>query len=325
MVDPISGESHEVETVPLELLPKSLTKLRIGSGSRHFFVSGSCSSLFPPHLKSFDALHLKLAPNAAKQLPASLTFLSTYHFYEQLCEHLPQGLTSLSFSNVLLSPKTIQGLPKSLTELNSRFSTCKEGEEYWIDFKTGEKEKVLLSSLPEYSVHKDYATYFAYLPPNLTSVELMNFVELQDGFIQNQNFSNLLSLTLSRIDQLTDDCVPKLNRHLTHLDVSPSAKITGKCFKSLPRSLTILYLRHSSSIFDEDIQHLPRTLQQLWIDQATHLSNACVRDFPVRCYLIYLSKNTKITQQCIPDLPMQAGTFVGANWTRMNGKVKEQQ
>ena len=314
----------QAETCPLELLPKSLTKLHIDALPMHEppkFVSGPCSSLFPPHLKSFDAPTIILAPNAAKQLPSSLTHLSTCQFYEELCEHLPQGLTSLTFNKVLLSPKTIQCLPKSLTKLHSLDTHVSESKSKggWIDCTSG--KMIPFSSLPEYSVHKDYASYFGYLPPNLTFVDLYNFGELQDDFIQNQNFSNLLSLTLRGIDQLTDACIPLLNRHLTWLDVGSSPHITGKCFKSLPRSLTHVRL-DSSSIFDEDIQHLPRTLKVIYLSSAIELSDACIRDFPTGCEVLDISQNLKITQLCIPDLPRSMRSFWLAKWRWSYGRLK---
>lgn len=323
VVDPTTGEDELVDICPIDLLPKSLTKIHIGGHycGTDFFVSGSSLSLFPPHLKSFDAQYLKLAPNAAKQLPSSLTHLCTRSFYEQLSEHLPEGLTSLTSHNALLSPKAIKCLPKSLTKLCSFLSTSYSGEGEWFDYTTG---KIVLSSLlPEYPIHLDYASYLASLPTNLTSLDLYHYSELGTDFMECR-FPNLLRLALWG-PKLTDASIPLLNRHLTFLQLRPAENITGKSFKDLPKSLTFLGLDTSSSIFDEDIQHLPRTLKFIGIRSATQLSDACVRDFPRGCKQINIRNNTLITPLCVPDLPLTMSScqraFSVGKWTLSCGKV----
>lgn len=315
-IDPISGATHRVRTYPLELLPKSLTKLSIGDifEIEPLLVPGSSPSLFPPHLKSLDASGLILGPDAAKQLPSSLTYLSTCNFYEQLSEHLPEGLTHLKYRHALPSPKAIKYLPKALTCFDSGFPL---NQEECFDFKTG--KMVPIPSFPEFSV-----SCFACLPANVTSLTLWGYKDLNDDFFKNQNLPNLLSLNFSG-DDLSDTSIPLLNRHMTSLNIGTASRITGKCFKDLPRTLTQLTLDGSSSIFDEDIPHLPSVLKYIIIDSATHLSDACIRDFPRSCKNIRIGKNEKISQRCIPDLPLIMASyreaFIVAKWSLSLGQM----
>jgi len=63
------GGIHQGNTIPLELLPKSITELSIAGEYRQtWFVSGCSSSLFPPRLTSFKAPCLHLSPNGCGRL-----------------------------------------------------------------------------------------------------------------------------------------------------------------------------------------------------------------------------------------------------------------
>lgn len=337
VVDTTNGIIREVKTYPFELLPKSLTSFKfyvedISDFSYGLYLevdsdpTSKSNPIFPPNLRTLQAQDLYFSPNAAKQLPASLTELQIENLSEAMVEYLPKRLTHLTVIQTLISPKLISLLPKSLFVLQLHYAQ----HSHWFDFNTG--EGIPLSECPEFPIHKrlsaiDWRMDVSF-PPNLTALKLVNFRDFGDS-PRNFNLFNLLTLDLSTLEQFSDTDALSLSCHLTELNLSRCSQVMGKWFPVLPRSLLRLELRCASHINDDDIQHLPRTLEVAFLCDATSLTDRCIVDFPRHLRMLDLSNNTLITQKCIPDLPYPIRwphnyfSLQLARWRIKNGKIQQ--
>lgn len=320
IVNPITGTTHPVKTVPLEDLPRSITHLEMHNGlDRAYIVPSEARPLFPPQLTTLRSTYFFLSPAAIQQLPASVKNLTIANLCERGCEHLPRGLTSLKVQCTWMSPNFLKLLPRSLNFLSLWKASSTDG---WFDYNTGENLRSI-SLLPEFSRYEGLQSDLVWqdkhaLPPALNTLYLDNCSNLGD-LIANQSLPNLLMLS-SDATKFTDLAIPLLNRQLTSLILPFSAQISGKCFPFLPRSLVILALDYSSAIYDSDIQHLPRTLKVAYLSSAIELTNACISSFPRHLVTLVLLQNSNITKVCLPDLPysirasLSPPSFLAQNW-----------
>lgn len=333
---PKANDNHEIPVIPFETLPQSvrhLTVMNVSLPNAIFCGPPSNTALppyFPTHLTYLNIARFHLSPGAAKQLPSSLTHLQVSGICEKICELLPTGLLQLMAYHTLVSQNLFKFLPKSLTYL---YLTCAADYDPWFNYSTGETIDSI-SKLPEYNTHENYGGNIDWskirLPPNLTQLNLVEFVDLTDSFIMEQRLPNLLFFNLRETVYFTDLSIPYLSRHLSTLDLASSSDISGKCFKLLPRSLIWLNLNASVSIFDSDIQHLPRTLQQLHLDDAVELTDSCVLDLPPNLEKLSVASNKNISPSSFPNMPYRLHSrhpphyysVTAANWAVFRGTVK---
>jgi len=317
---------------PLETLPRSITHLETSAHKPTLWYPPSDISLptyFPPRLTTLNIAMNHLSPEGAKLLPSSILSLHLANLCEQICKHLPKGLTSLKARSVLVGPNLIKLLPKSLTRLRMTYPLQ---DDLWIDYNTGINLK-RVSKRPEYPAHQEYCRSENWgsdiFPPNLIRLVFhWHCYGVGDSFLEKQKLPNLLELKLDKTCHITNRYIPHLNPHLVSLVIG-SPSITGECFRHLPRSLTHLKLE-TSSIQDSDIQHLPRGLKTLYMDDANDLTSCCVADFPDLVYLS-LYENFEIEQSSLPNFPYtlrsrQLGITVRlATWYIDDGEVVEEE
>ena len=325
------GVHHEVDSIPFDYFPRSITSLRLVGGKFFCGPPTTCDgSYFPPQLTHLDISDIQLSPETAKLLPSSLTFLVIRNLCERVCEHLPNTIKTLSSSSTLLTPNLIKFLPKSLTSLHLRVPLS---DDIWYDYNTGRKMDSVQQH-PQYSIQKDcLSPSFDWkdhspLPSTLTKLHIYYAHELGDTFLQHQQLPNLTELNLRDSKHLTDLSIHHLPQHLTYLNLESSSNVSGKSFKFLPRGLTYLNLSNSESIFDCDIEHLPRTLKRAYLNHAIHLSDICIPDLPPHLEWLYMKFNSQISTSCFPKLPYSlrspqiSQSVEFANWEVYSGVLK---
>lgn len=297
----------DVHTVPLQLLPRSITHLEFQDPSWSFqttiptFIAEG-ENILPPSLKTLIAPAVILWGNTIKSLPSSLTKLSTNILHPDLYQSFPSGLTSLTMkiSTVQTLATSLLALPKSLTELEIHA------------YQLYEAEKNIEQLV------------FCPLPPKLRSLNVRKVADIGDKYLEC-SLPHLRNLQLPEAKHFTNQSILLLNHYLTYLDLAQSDQIDGKCFASLPRSLTYLNLHSSTLIHDCDIQHLPRSLEKAFLSNAIHLTDDSIRDFPRLMNRLGIANNENITQSCIPDLPVPLkfglGHFSVYWWELVFGEV----
>lgn len=303
------GVQHEIPTFPFDALPRQITKLELFfSFDEQYFCgppTASNLSYFPPNLTHLKISVLQLAPETAKLLPASLTYLKIGNVCERVCQNLPTGLKTLISERTLMTPNLIKHLPKSLTFLHLAMPVANS---YWFDCNTGERVEPI-SKLADYSIHeKCLSNNFDWknsspLPSTLTYLHLPNANELGDSFLEYQQLPHLLQFSLEQSMYFTDLSISLLPPHLTALDLRSSSMVSSKSFEYLPRSLLELNLNSSESIFDSGIQHLPRTLKYAYLSHAIHLTDVCIPHLPPHLEMLYMSLNSQITPSSFPKFP----------------------
>lgn len=316
-INPLNGETVHSRTIPIHLLPRSITELSLQFRQLTFIDCHDVSStpdtntqhetgIFPPFLAMLQLSEAQLSVTAAKQLPSSLQVLSISNIDSSICEHLPRRLTKLDCTRVVFSPDLIKFLPKSITKLDL-FYLATSSDINWINPFTCQPTSVR-AMMTDYSlVHTDESNLLWHnefrLPSSINHLSLRGFKRTGDSLL-DQNLPNLEFLDVAFSDLWTDLAIPHLPQHLKFLNLREASKVTGKCFKDLPRGLTWFNLSASSQIADSDIKHLPAYLEELFLFNAVYLTEASIKDFPKRLKRLHLTKNTTISDQVFLDLPI---------------------
>ena len=309
---PLDNTKTTFVTVPIELLPRSITHLDVDveyseiilldSNTDRSESSQSHSEFFPPNLTFFRARNLQFTLDTAIALPPTLTTLEVEYFDNRLYEYLPRGLEQLVSTQTMMTADSVKFLPSSLTSLHLELTSC---DYQWIDPYTAEPMDAgqLMVTYPH--IYQNSMTCFC--EANLAFPQNLKYLYLQ-GFSLDDHLSSLMPMYLQELNLsdspsvLTNAFFPSLPRYLTTLYLQIDVEITGECFEDLPRSLTELHLPKCGKVANSAIKHLPQNLQVLGMNEATQLTEICLIDFPRSLESLRL-RDTSITRRAFPDLP----------------------
>lgn len=208
-------KTRQVATYPLENLPKSLLRLSIGfrfdfKNPHHLCApSESVSSpskelLFPPSLQYLRISSMPMSVEAGKQLPRSLTFLSTSFLHNAICEHLPRGLLELEATSCAVNQDFIKLLPKSITKLHLGFI---DPTTRWYVMGTGTTSNTeVLFGITEEAMQQTFQDFWEFEScfSNLCKLSLSGCTISMNGlFSKHAKFGRLEKLILDRCRFLT--------------------------------------------------------------------------------------------------------------------------
>lgn len=281
-------DSFPLIQIPIEILPKSLTALKLSDRYNLKFEPMSKYSL--EHLlPNLTTLNLDCS-NIEGQIVSFPPLLRTLSYnVERKMKYLvnwpplPPTLTSLVAPDAMVGLETISKIPNSVTKLSilllieEESHSPKEFLEAFkihfvnlIDFKTmsNKLEYCLDLIFPENIRKLQLPTYdFNRSVTSLTMLQTLklngfNLMDVQISYLPRQ----LQTFIIFNANKLTDLCVPELPPQLLSLKFFQSRLFTTRCFKDLPRTLTNLTLMNVYRSDESDFDQLPQNLKILKIN-----------------------------------------------------------
>lgn len=261
----------------LASLPKYLVGLSLTSNKA---IDGSGFANLPKNLRSLDLSSVDAVSNGDLAfLPRGLTELNlplAKNLTDECAENLPPDLTYLQLSGDKLTDEWFSQASPLLHTLILRAAS--KVTDKGLQELTKQCTSIRVIGLPK--SHLSVASLLA-LPNDLHSIDCASF-----------------------IDQLRDEYVSALPRHLTTLDLRTNVRLTISCLQHLPRSLKHIEWP-SKFIFTSvhSISQLPPALKQLDLTKCRTVANESVASLPPALVTLSLPQSNSLTDAGLKRLP----------------------